>query len=43
MIGDDIEIAVLRITGNAVKLGITAPSTTKVLRSEVLKDRGHST
>lgn len=35
-IGEDIEIVVTEITRQGVRLGITAPSTTPILRSEVL-------
>ena len=38
-IGDEIEIAVVDIRGNQVKLGISAPLSLPVLRAE-LKDRG---
>lgn len=34
-IGDDIEIKVLEIRNNQVKLGITAPPRTSILRDEV--------
>jgi carbon storage regulator len=35
VIGDDVEIIVLEIKGNTVKLGITAPADMPVHRSEV--------
>ncbi len=35
MIGDDIEIAVVDIKGDQVKLGIRAPRSAKVYRHEV--------
>jgi len=35
MVGDDVEITVLEIKGNSVKLGFTAPSDVSVHRSEV--------
>lgn len=35
MIGDDIEIAVVEIRGDQVKLGIVAPESVKVYRREV--------
>jgi len=35
LIGDDVEITVLEIKGNTVKLGISAPSDVSVHRSEV--------
>lgn len=34
-IGDDIEVTVLRIAGNVVTLGISAPRSVKVDRKEV--------
>lgn len=34
-IGEDIEIVVVSISGDAVRLGIEAPRSVKVLRSEV--------
>ncbi len=38
-IGDDIVITVLRTKGNAVRLGIEAPSETRVLRGEIAFDQ----
>jgi carbon storage regulator len=35
-IGDDIEISVLEIRGNQVRIGINAPPEVLVLRSELL-------
>jgi carbon storage regulator len=35
-VGEDIEISVLEIRGNQVRLGITAPADVLVLRSELL-------
>ncbi len=35
LLGDDIEIQVLEITGNRVKLGISAPRELLVLRKEL--------
>jgi len=35
MIGDDIEITIIDIRGDKVRLGITAPKTTPVHRKEV--------
>lgn len=37
MIGDQIELKVLSIDGDQVKLGIVAPKTVKVHRSEVFE------
>ncbi len=37
MIGDQIEIAVVDIKGDHVKLGISAPRTVKVYRQEVYR------
>jgi len=37
LLGDDIEIRVLEITGNRVKLGISAPRELLVLRKELLE------
>lgn len=37
MIGDHIEVKVLAIEGDQVKLGIVAPKTVKVHRSEVFE------
>lgn len=39
LIGDDIEIIVIRIQGNRVNLGVRAPRDVKVLRSEVKTDK----
>lgn len=35
LIGQDIEVCVLRISGNKVRLGIRAPRDEQVLRSEL--------
>jgi len=35
MIGDDVEITVVAIRGNKVRLGISAPTSIKVHRKEV--------
>lgn len=41
MIGDDIEVTVLAVTGDKVRLGITAPRSVPVFRTEVyLQMRG---
>ncbi|MDI6813082.1 MAG: carbon storage regulator CsrA [Desulfitobacteriaceae bacterium] len=37
-IGEDIEIVVVSISGDTVKLGIEAPRSVKVLRSEVYEE-----
>jgi len=37
MIGDSIQITVLAVDGNSVKLGITAPEDIRVLRGELWK------
>lgn len=37
MIGDQIELKILSIDGDQVKLGIVAPKNIKVFRSEVYK------
>ncbi|MGH2356139.1 MAG: carbon storage regulator CsrA [Chloroflexota bacterium] len=37
-IGDDVEVVVLSIEGDQVKLGIQAPRQVLVLRSELLDD-----
>ncbi|HVF17709.1 MAG TPA: carbon storage regulator CsrA [Steroidobacteraceae bacterium] len=36
-VGEDIEISVLEIRGNQVRLGINAPADVLVLRSELLE------
>lgn len=38
MIGEDIEISILNIKGDHVKIGINAPSTVKVYRKEVFEE-----
>ena len=38
-ISDDIEVVVLEIDGNQVRLGIRAPKDVKVLREELLPER----
>ncbi len=37
MIGDQIEVKVLSVDGDQVKLGIVAPKTVKVHRSEIFE------
>ncbi len=37
MIGDQIEIKILAVEGEQIKLGIVAPKTVKVHRSEVFE------
>jgi carbon storage regulator len=41
MIGDDVEITVLGIKGNQVRLGTTAPKSLKVDREEVRRRISH--
>lgn len=38
LIGDDIEIVVVAVTGDNVRLGIKAPKDVKILRSEVYEE-----
>jgi carbon storage regulator len=38
IIGDDVEISVVDIKGDTVKLGIKAPRTVKVFRQEVYEE-----
>ncbi|XDD50210.1 carbon storage regulator CsrA [Leptospira sp. WS92.C1] len=38
MIGDDIEIVIVDIKGDQVKIGVKAPRTVSVHRAEVYKD-----
>ena len=35
MIGDDVSITVLRVKGNQVRLGVSAPRTVSVQREEI--------
>lgn len=37
LIGDDIRVMIVKIDGNQVRLGITAPDDVKILRSELKK------
>ena len=39
MIGDDIEVSVLAITGDKVRIGIEAPRSVPVLRTEVYLEK----
>lgn len=36
-VGDSIEVVVLEVNGNQVKLGFTAPKEVNIVREEVLK------
>lgn len=38
MVGDDIEITVISVSGDNVRLGIKAPQQVKILRSEVYEE-----
>ncbi|WP_368293957.1 carbon storage regulator CsrA [Dehalobacter sp. TBBPA1] len=38
MIGDDIEIVVVAVVGDQVRIGIEAPKDIKILRSEVYEE-----
>ena len=38
MIGDDIEVSVLSITGNNVRIGVQAPREIPVFRTEVYRE-----
>lgn len=40
VIGDNVEIMVLGVSGDKVRLGITAPREIDVFRKEVIDDRG---
>ena len=42
LVGDGIEITVLEITANRVKLGFVAPATVAVVRSEILLARNQN-
>ena len=37
-IGDDIEVMVVEVRGDRVRLGFTAPSKTKIYRKELCED-----
>lgn len=40
IIGDNVEIMVLGVSGDKVRLGITAPREVDVFRKEVIDERG---
>lgn len=40
IIGDNVEIMVLGVSGDKVRLGITAPRDVEVFRKEVIAERG---
>ena len=42
LIGDDIALTIVNITGNRVQLGIEAPDTIRILRGELLLRERHS-
>ena len=42
IIGDNVEIMVLGVSGDKVRLGITAPREVDVFRKEVIAERGAS-
>ena len=35
VIGDDIKVTIVSVTGGRVRVGVDAPTTTKILREEV--------
>ncbi|MEW8992940.1 carbon storage regulator CsrA [Clostridium sp.] len=39
-IGDDVEITIVKIDDNSVKISINAPKEVKILRSELYKEVG---
>lgn len=41
VIGDNVEIMVLGVSGDKVRLGITAPREVEVFRKEVIDERGN--
>lgn len=41
VIGDDVEVCVLRVGGGRVRLGITAPDSVKIRRSEHGPQKAH--
>ena len=42
-IGDDIEIVVVSVRGNCVRLGITAPKSVRIDRQEVYEKKASAT
>jgi len=40
IIGDDVEITIVKIDDNSVKVSINAPKEVKILRSELYKEVG---
>jgi carbon storage regulator len=42
LIGDDVRLVVTRIRGNAVRIAIDAPRSTRVLRAELSLPANHS-
>lgn len=38
-LGDDIEVRVLSIDGNRVKIGVVAPDKVRVMRGELLEEK----
>lgn len=40
MIGDEIEITIVEIQGDKVRIGINAPKSIAVLRSELVREAG---
>ena len=38
LIGDDIEVTVMRVSGNQVRIGITAPEDVHIVRGELLEE-----
>ena len=41
MIGDDVEVSVLAVSGDKVRLGITAPREVPVFRQEIYDEMSH--
>lgn len=39
-VGGDVRVTVVRIDGNKVRIGIDAPTETRILRGELDNDRG---